>query len=193
VISTLDRFKQPLVIILGGFFGASIITTLIVSWNSMVPYDFFGLLSSPKTIANRSDFIGIFLTNFFPFIFGILPLALGLLLIAPIALLRRTFLASTAGRTTLYLIVFILLYYLGATVNNVAMIVRYQIILFPIAAIIAGITLAWSLETLGKRSALLRRIPEIPVTILLLALGSWTLAATPFPLSYASSLLPSTY
>ncbi|MBP5993685.1 MAG: glycosyltransferase family 39 protein [Candidatus Moranbacteria bacterium] len=190
VIDTFDRVKRPFVILLGSLFGASIIATLVISWNSLVPYDFSELLSSPKTIATRSDFIGIFLTNFYPLIFGILPLSLLLVLSIPLALFKKTFLESTAGRAALYLIAFILLYYLGATVNNVAMIVRYQIILFPIAAIIAGITLAWLLETLGARFAFLRRIPEIPVAILILALGTATLATTPFPLSYASSLLP---
>lgn len=193
VIGVLDRFKQALIIGIGMLFGASIIATFFVVWNNMVPYDFFALLSSPKTIATRSDFIGIFLTNFYPFIFGILPITLAFLFIAPLTLLKKTFLETTAGRTILYLITFILLYYLGATVNNVAMIVRYQIILFPIAAIIAGIALARSLEILGKHFPLFHRIPTMVFTILLLTIGTATLALTPFPLSYASSLLPMTH
>lgn len=190
VIDAFDRIKRPFVIFLASLFGASIIATLIISWNGMIPYDFSELLSSPKTIATRSDFIGIFLTNFYPLIFGMLPLSLLLVLSIPFALLKKTFLESAAGRVVLYLIAFILLYYLGATVNNVAMIVRYQIILFPIAAVIAGIALAWLLETFSARFTLLRRITEIPIVMLILVLGTATLAVTPFPLSYASSLLP---
>ena len=73
------------------------------------------------------------------------------------------------------------------------MIVRYQIILFPIAAIMAGISLTWVLKPLEHRFVFLRRHSALLVTTLLLLIGTGTLATTPFPLSYASSLLPNQY
>jgi hypothetical protein len=108
-------------------------------------------------------------------------------------LLKRPFSSDSSRRTTLYLIAFMLLYYLGATVNSVAMITRYQIILFPIAALLAGITLARLLRTSKIRLPLLPSSTPFIITACILLVGSFTLSATPFPLSYASSLLPKTY
>lgn len=192
-LAILDRFKRYITITVSALFCVSLLAVLTIAWNHMLPYDFSELLASPKTIGSRSDFIGIFLTNFYPFIFGILPAAFFLLVTAAIALLKPTLFESVRGRSTFYFIIFILLYYLGATVNNVAMIVRYQIILFPIAAIIAGISLTWVLKPLEHRFVFLRRHSALLITTLLLLIGTGTLAATPFPLSYASSLLPNQY
>lgn len=190
----LDRFKRPLTIGIASLFLVSLIATLVITWKNMHPYDFSELLASPKTIEGRSDFIGIFLTNFYPLMFGIPPVTLLLLLVTPFTLLRRPSNSDASGRTTLYLITFMLLYYLGATVNSVAMITRYQIILFPIAALLAGITLARFLRASEEiRLPLLPSSTPFVITACVLLIGGLTLSSTPFPLSYASSLLPKTY
>ena len=189
----LNRFKRPLTIGITSLFLVSLIATLAITWKNMHPYDFSELLASPKTIEGRSDFIGIFLTNFYPLIFGIPPMALFLLLATPFMLLKRPFNSDSSKRTALYLIAFMLLYYLGATVNNVAMITRYQIILFPIAALLASITLARLLRASEIRLPLLPPSTPFVITACILLVGSFTLSTTPFPLSYASSLLPKTY
>ncbi len=87
--------------------------------------------------------------------------------------------------------VFILLYYVGATGNGVAMIVRYQIILFPVAAILGGIGVMalWDRFAPAKE----KRFAFPSLFALVTGLGIATLSLTPFPLSYASSLLPSQY
>lgn len=193
IIRVLDTFKRPIIFGIVLLFFASLFSTIAISWNAMVPYDFSELLASPKTIGSRSDFIGIFLTNFYPLVFGIPPVGLFLFIISAFILLRRAFFENIAGRSIFYLLIFILLYYLGATVNNVAMIVRYQIILFPIVSIISGITLAWGIGTARKHFSLLHRFPEALAAVLLLVIGWGTLSTTPFPLSYASSLLPKDY
>lgn len=185
--------RRPLVIGIGSFFLVSLLAVLFVSWNGMFPYNFFELLASPKTISGQSDFIGIFLTNFYPLIFSISPFVLLLLIFAPLALLKHAFLESNDGRITLYFIILILLYYLGATINGVAMIVRYQIILFPIVAFLAGISLSWILKILGQYLKPLKYVSPLVIVIGILAMGIGTLAVTPFPLSYASSLLPHDY
>jgi hypothetical protein len=159
----------------------------------MTLYDFQALLSSPKTIGSRSDFLGVFLTNFYPFIFGVSPLLFLLLFLAPIFFWKRQFGESVALRTSFYFIIFILLYFLGTTVNSVAAIVRYQIILFPFAAIIAGITLE-HLVVYAHRKLKVTDTPTPIITALFITFfGIMTLIVTPFPLSYANVFLPAKY
>lgn len=187
------KAKYLLALFIGAVFFGSLVTTVGNAWSGMTLYDFSSLLSSPKTIAGKSDFVGIFLTNFYPFIFGVTPLIFLSLFVAPLFFLKKSWHESTALRTSFYLIIFILLYYLGTTVNSVAAIVRYQIILFPMAAIIAGITLEHVLVFVHRKL----KVREMPTPVFaasfLAFLGLLTLFSTPFPLSYASSFLPAKY
>jgi 4-amino-4-deoxy-L-arabinose transferase-like glycosyltransferase len=188
-----DRFKHLITLSIASLFLISLLITLFIVLRGMVPYDFVELLNSPKHISDRSNFIGVFLTNFYPFIFGVSPLVLFLILIAPFTILRRSLRTYPSGRVVLYLLIFTLLYYLGATVNDVAMITRYQIILFPVAALFAGISLAWLFSLLRTHFSFHSPSASFVVTACILIIGSATLFATPFPLSYASSLLPKAY
>ncbi|QQR79036.1 MAG: glycosyltransferase family 39 protein [Candidatus Moraniibacteriota bacterium] len=170
-----------------GFFLVATLTVLVNSWLGMTGYDFMSLLSSPKTVSGRTDIFGIFLTNFYPLLFGLPPFIL-LGIFAGVSLIfRKAFFADDQARLALYLILFILLYYVGATGNGVAMIVRYQIILFPIATLLATLGLLVLLDrfvTLKAGYAFTLLFSLLGVT------GLSTLVTTPFPLSYASSLLP---
>ena len=193
ILSVIARGKQYLAWLVGGIFLVSVIVTVGNTWLGMPLYHFSELLSSPKTIAGRSDFIGIFLTNFYPFIFGVAPVVFVSLLVAPFLFFRKHWHESDALRTSFYLIVFILLYYLGTTVNNVAAIVRYQIILFPLAAIVAGITLEYLLAHFHHHLKWKNAPTPVATALILTTLGTLTLLTTPFPLSYASSFLPARY
>jgi hypothetical protein len=84
-----------------------------------------------------------------------------------------------------------LLYYLGATVTDVASTVRYQILVYPIAIIIAAV----GMEQLWKQWKQYTT-PIYTVSILVLFIGSvfiQMLAVSPFYFSYASPLLPKEY
>jgi 4-amino-4-deoxy-L-arabinose transferase-like glycosyltransferase len=193
IAALFTKWKQAIAISVAVSFLAAALFTVFDVWAGMRPYDFMDLLASPKTIATRSDFIGVFLTNFYPFLFGIVPLSFLLLFATPFFFLKKNFAESIALRTAFYLIVFILLYYLGATVNGVASIVRYQIILFPMAAIISGIALEHILVALRKRFS----VQEMPTPVFaasaVVFIGAVSLFFTPYPLSYASTMLPASY
>lgn len=194
LIKSLEKWKHWLVSLVSLVFLTASLITIGNTWMGMRLYDFMDLLAAPKSIADKSDFIGIFLTNFYPILFGIPPIVLLLFLVAPICIfIRRHSLSSTRLRVIFYFIVFILLYYLGATVNNVASIVRYQIIIFPLVAMVAGIVLAFFLEWLDSRFKFAHPGRGQAAAAVLLLVGTSTLLMTPFPLSYASSFLPSRY
>ncbi len=193
LLTLLTTFRDKLATLIGLFFLATILFVVWNTWSGMSVYPFQELLASPKTIANRSDFLGVFLTNFYPFIFGVTPLIFLLLFITPFFFFKKHFSESVALRTSFYFIIFILLYFLGTTVNNVAAIVRYQIILFPLAAIIAGITLEHLLVYAHRRLKIAHTPTPVMIGSIIIILGVFSLIITPFPLSYASSFLPAKY
>lgn len=191
LLDTIADKKHWLISILASLFLGSVLFALANTLTGMQWYDFEEILASPKTSYGTAGFPGILLGNFYPLVFGIHPMALCALVIFSIFLIRHAALASSTYRSGFYLIVFVLLYYFGATVNHVATISRYQIILFPIALILAGIALAILLEMLRKK------IPRLTFGLgasLILLAGTSSLAfSTPLYSGYASALLPSEY
>lgn len=191
LLKLLERARLALAWITGSFFIVTSLFVLANSWLGMTWYDFMNLLSSPKTVLGRTDVFGIFLTNFYPLLFGLTPLILIGLFAGASLVFRKVFFRSDTARFALYLMLFILLYYVGATGNGVAMIVRYQIVLFPIAAILASLGLCACYEYFVPAKENRYAFPTLVGVIVGLGIG--TLSATPFPLSYASSLLPDQY
>ena len=174
---------------------------LFNTWSGMAQYDFPTLLAAPKTILSETSLFGVFSANAYPLLFGITPIALLFLLLAPLFFFREKSLESATGKTILYGIVFIVLYFLGSAINGVGAITRYEIILFPIAAAIAGFgigTMVKSLEAvLPVRSETLgiamKKYSASALFLVVMVASVFSLATTPFPLSYASILLPMRY
>ncbi len=187
------RIQRGLALGIGFIFFGSILFTLYNVWTKMSVYPFMELIASPKTIGNKSDFIGIFLTNFYPMVFGLTPLALlGTLLVA-FFIWKKKALDNTSLRFAFYSSIFVLVYYLGATVNGVASIIRYQIIIFPLVAIISGIGFLHLARLLESKLRYKKNTFVFFMVYALAIVGIGTLARTHFPLSYASELLPQEY
>ncbi len=174
------------------FFG-SLLFILVTTWSGMPIYNFMQLIASPKTISDKSDLFGIFVTNFYPLTFGMTPLALLGILASTLFLWKKRFWESQSLRFGFYMILFALVYYLGATVNGVASIIRYQIIIFPLIALLGGIGLFHIARFIESKYRLKKDQAVLIITLFTLIIGVTTLARTHFPLSYASSLLPSKY
>lgn len=187
------RTKHVLAVLIALLFLGSLTITVGNAWNHMSFYNASDMLASPKTIADKSDFISVFLTNFYPLAFGVTPFVMLALFVAPFFFLKRNFPDSTSLRAAFYLMIFILLYYIGTTVNNVGAIVRYQIMLFPFAAIIAGITLERILAFGYKKFKKLGTPGPAVAGGVLLVFGAISLLGNPFPLSYANIFLPAQY
>ncbi len=187
----------------GGMFGKIILGFFVLAFGFAFLNSLFGMpwihfsemLASPKT-SGLDHTIRLFFTNFYPLAFGVAPL----ILLGMSAALWRTwqthFRSFTAlHRLILAVIVFIPLYYFGSTVNGVVLINRYQIMLYPLLALVGGIGLFILIEVLWKY--LRKSPPPTGASFVFLAGIGFFLAISPlfthFPLSYTSSLLPKPY
>lgn len=187
----------------GGIFGKMILGFFILAFSFAFLNGIFGMpwihfsemLASPKT-SGLQNLLSIFFTNFYPLTFGVAPL----ILVGMSVMLWQTWIAhfqsfTAFHRLVLALILFILLYYLGSTVNGVVLINRYQIMLYPLFALLGGIGLFILAEILWK-SFHQSSLTAFPAFILLAGISiflAFSPLTTHFPLSYASSLLPKQY
>ena len=187
------HIKYALSLILSVLFFGGILFTLYNTWSKMSIYPFMELIASPKTISDKSDLFGVFLTNFYPMVFGLTPVALVGVLLAGYFITKRDALHSTSLRFAFYSSIFVLVYYLGATVNGVASIIRYQIIIFPLVALISGVGFLCLARVLEKKLHYKKNTFVFFMVYALIVVGVSTLARTHFPLSYASELLPKEY
>lgn len=191
ILDTLADKKHWIIGVISSIFLTSVIFSLVNTLTGMHWYDFMEILASPKSAYAFTGFIGIFLGNFYPLLFGIHPIAFFALVIFTLFLIRNATSTSYTYRSGLYLIAFILLYYLGTTINHVATISRYQIMLFPTALILGGIAIATALELLLKKFP---RIPFNAVAFMILIATTSSLAlSVPLYSGYASVLLPNRY
>lgn len=149
-------------------------------------------LASPKSSYQLHTFVPIYLTHFYPLLFGSAPL----ILVGTLFMIWRTWRTPIEKQTvferlTIAITLFILLFYLGSTVNHVVLINRYQIMLYPLLALLGGIGLylaSQSLRSSWKKLPLpLNSFSAVVLISVFLTLSPLT---TPFPLSYASILLP---
>jgi len=159
-------------------------------------YDFQSMLASAQIksavgVLSTITLKGI-ATGLFVLLFSIPPIVLVLALFALGDSLRifwkKTFTEETVILS--FLVAFMLLYYVASALNNVQATVRYQIALYPIIAIIAGVGMSQIL----KRGVILRGIPAWGTSLILIGLmvGSlWFIR--PYYFAYASELLPKEY
>lgn len=157
--------------------------------------NFMEILASPKSIYPMSGAVHLYLANFFPLFFGIPVLTLFGILIALIFLWKRKGADTVEKRTILAIIAFILLYSFASVTNEVALINRYQIMLYPLVGIIGGIGLTLFLGSLSGKFSLVKKMEEQYHVFSGLVFGilTYVLLVTPFPLSFSNSLLPGSY
>lgn len=181
-------------------FAALALFVLINGMFGMPWLNFMEILASPKNSYEAYHPLAVYLTHFYPLLFGTVPLVLagaaGLGVQAWRAMTRDF---DLVPRLTLTVLIFILLYYLGSSINDVALINRYQIMLYPLLALIGGIGLAhfslWASRVPALTRVTLPRWMVRPLLPLVLTVGvlAFTPMTTDFPLSYASVLLPRAY
>ena len=190
IMHFLSHFSRPLIKITFALFLLFILGMLVTTYGGMKFYDFESIIASPKSAHSANNFLGMMLANFYSLFFGITPLAF----LAIIGLcLANLFPQKNPDRNyfpAFYLILLILLYYLASTFSNVSATIRYQIVLFPLAFILAGIGI-YNLISLSFVKKYLT-LPIIYIAIILFSAYSlWSVK--PFYFSYANDFLPPKY
>ena len=169
-----------------------VIFTLLNTYTKMNFLDFEFILSDPKGSSFRENF----LSAFFPLLFGLTP-SIFMLFIFAITLLikiKKIELQKNNKFTQLLIFVlFILIYYTANSLSATSSTVRYQIVNYPIASIIAAI----GLYELLKYKLIEKYFLSLRFYLLLffiLVISIFSLAQTkPFFLAYASKLLPARF
>lgn len=164
---------------------------------SMPLYNFENILAWPKggdnPVFELSIFISRLLAGLYGLIFGLTPFVFISFLSALVYSVKEK-VFSQKNLVTFYFIFFILFYYIASSFNFIAATVRYQIVLYPLASIIAAIGLTQLLESekIQKHATKINLNLIIILSILFVSFFS-LVTIRPFYFSYASSLLPSRY
>ncbi len=169
--------------------GAILLDFALVAYSvfhGMSPWDMNAILGSPKSSYRDVGQIGLIVAAGYPLLFGLtLPIIGGVLLALGVALIRPAHLSQRARMAVLAVGAFSILYALGSALNNVATPLRYQIMLFPLWALLGAI--GW------MQLRIVRRHVHAAALALLLC-GTLSLAlAAPHYFSYANMLLPQRY
>lgn len=173
-------------------FTASILFVLLNVYSGMKFFDFEEIFTSPK-LSEKLPLLSIptlkiFFADFYPAVFGIIPVALFSAIFLTLKKIWKPDKEDENRKIILFLISFILLYYFGSAVTKVASINRYQIIVFPMFLIISGIGISEFISYF-KNKALIKSS-----FLILIAISAYSLYASfPFYISYASRLLPLRY
>ncbi len=183
-----DLFQKiigGLILIITGFIFYNIFTGMTI-WN------FEAIMASPKGGSGFAlmDFISKVIADLYALIFGLTPLVFIFFIYS---IFKNSFLKNSKKEkfpSVLYFLLFILLYYIASTINHVTDTVRYQIVLYPLASIIAAIGFYQFIET----PFIKKYLRFYSAYLIIIALSFFSLySVKPFYLTYASSILPSRY
>lgn len=187
ILSFFKKKKRIILISISAIFLAFLFFAVLNTYLSMRFFDFENILASPKSSYQKVGISGVLFANFYPLVFGVSPLILFLIIFSNAKCFFKRF---EINRFVIYLEIFILIYYIGSSINKVASTVRYQIIIFPIALIIAAIESGYILDNFLK---LKRKTTNFVLAIVFIFGIEVLFAFYPFYLSYASILLPKKY
>ncbi len=179
-----------------------LLASLFAFWNTyqgMSVIDFQAGLSSPKSYWRDASFgsIQAFLAGFYVLLFSISP-------VASLGLLSGLFLSiwnilkkNISWRVIVFwqISLFCIIYYAGSGYSLVGPIIRYQIIIYPLAFVLSGIGIIWLAETLAeqffKKSKYQKKVFSGGAILLVIIFQIFTLwNIKPFFFSYNSELLP---
>jgi hypothetical protein len=192
ILNFAEKKKRVVAATILFLFVFSIFLVLTNTYSGMKAVDFEDIMASPKSGSAYSVLsvasIKIFLANFYPLIFGISPVALLAIISGMIIIFIKN--QFQKNYWNFLLIIFIFLYYLGSVFTGVVSTIRYQIILYPVILIIAGLFLGQLLEIVNPK----KKIIYYDAYALLLVTCLFSLVKiSPFYSGYASILLPQKY
>lgn len=192
IINFISKYQQPLKTAVGSIFILGIIFVLINTYSGMNIFNFEGELSSPKgeNALTLNHLLKITTSDLYALIFALTPLVF---LFSLWAIFKNTFRKGKLAREAVvisYFIIFIIFYYIASTVNHVTATVRYQIALYPLISIIAGIGFYQFIQS----EKIKRYLKENIFYILIILISAISLYfSSPFFFNYSSDFLPKKY
>lgn len=192
VINFLAKYKKYLQIAVSLIMIAGLIYVFINIFSGMRFHDFVGEMASPKGGSDYSfmDFIQLVATDLYGLSFGLTPLVFIFFVWAILANIFKKKSVSTETNVVLYFSLFIFLYYIASTANHVTATIRYQIITFPLASIIAAIGVSQFIN-LEKIKKYFKNYLVCAFTIIVSFFSLYSVS--PHFFVYSSHLLPKQY
>lgn len=192
ILKYLAKYKQLLKKITGGFVLLSVAFILINVYSGMKIFNFESMMASPKGGSGfvLSKFVSQVLADLYALIFGLTPLVFLSFIFGVFANSFKKEIRSKKSVTVLYFLIFIIFYYIASSVNHVTATVRYQIVLYPLASIIAAIGF-YQFINLPKIKKYFRAYWANALVIIFSIISLLSIA--PFYFCYASSFLPQKY
>lgn len=183
------RYKTALLKTIGGVFIALSLFVFLHVYLGVNVIDIESIIASPKGIGQGNlteRYLGAISADIYSLFFSISPLVLFFLLFSVFGIFRKKEL-KRESITAVYIIIFILVFYLGSAVNEVVTTVRYQIMTYPLAFVLAAIG-AKQFIKLEKIKAL---VPAYAAYVVLIPVLLFSLfSIKPHFLAYASEILP---
>jgi|GEM_PF-505110 len=153
-------------------------------------YNFENIFLNPKGV----NPLPAFLSSFFSLLFCLTPLIVILFILTIFLIIKSANkIQDTNLKYAFYFLLFILVYYLANSLSDISATVRYQIVIYPIASLLAAI----GLNQIIKAKKFSKYSPKIFFYLTLIFifgisfLPLWSIR--PFYFSYASTLLPNQY
>ncbi|KKP98012.1 MAG: hypothetical protein US25_C0010G0006 [Candidatus Moranbacteria bacterium GW2011_GWE1_36_7] len=166
--------------------------TIINTYAGMRFIDFEKILANPKT----GNFLENFSSAFFPLLFGLTPIVSFLFLFAIVSLVKIKNTEITKNNKLMRafpFVLFVFMYYIANSISSTSSTVRYQIVNYPIASIIAAIGL-YEIIKINAFKKYFTGIKFYFLILFLIIISTVSLLKTrPFFLAYSSSLLPSKF
>lgn len=194
------KYKELLVKIVGGIFLAFMFFVFLHVYTNINVIDLEAIISSPKGIGEGNvlqKYANALSGDFYSLMFSISPLVLFFLLFSVFGVFKKQELKRDSI-TAVYIIIFILIFYLGSAVNEVVTTVRYQIMTYPLAFVLAAIGAKqfvkmerikrWTLGVSRLHATLDTQCLAYLILIPLLLFSLFSIK--PHFLAYASEILP---
>jgi 4-amino-4-deoxy-L-arabinose transferase-like glycosyltransferase len=173
---------------------AIIVFTAINTYSGMKFFDFEAYLASPKSGEDTpfifKNFLGNSLSGVYALIFGLTPITLVFFLWALVLWAKKREMDRN-DVYVFYLAFFIFAYFIAAAANKVGVTVRYQIVNYPLAAIVSSFAFVQMIKKYFPKTVSATRIILIILFISISTVFLWT--AKPFYLAYSSEILPEKY
>ncbi|TSD00883.1 MAG: Uncharacterized protein Athens071425_540 [Parcubacteria group bacterium Athens0714_25] len=192
ILEKITPYRKTLVLLFLGFFLFLMIAVIVNVYSGMRFGDFMQIIASPKgtnDLFSPAVFSGKILAEVYSLIFAVSPLVL----VSVISYITALIVWHKekdiyAIKNVFYFLLFIFIYYIASTASGAVAVVRYQVMLYPLFFIIAGMALAHFVQ--------IKRFEKHQIIISILFAFSLIyslVSIKPFYFAYNSEILPKKY